>query len=193
MSCRSLSRLAPVLLLVSSLSSCLRTPVSADPPFSRQVNDFFSGTGNLLYLAAGVGLPLVEDGRAGRSNTLRVAESAGITVGLTEGLKALVQEKRPDSAAHDSFPSGHASAAFSVASVESALHPRQTALWYGGATLISASRIFLHRHTVGDVLVGSALGYGVGRWEMSSRRGILLRPWIQPETRSLGVTFFHRF
>jgi membrane-associated phospholipid phosphatase len=175
----------PVLLIL--LLSGRSTPVRADQPVDRQVWNFFSGTGAVLYLAAGVGVPLIEDGRAGKNRALRSADSLLTTTLLTEGLKALVQEKRPDSNSHDSFPSGHASAAFAIAAAESGFHPNQAIYWYSGATLIAASRVGLHRHTVGDVLAGGLLGYGVARLELSSRRGLLLYPFIQPEKRASGL------
>ena len=174
------------------LTGCAAT-ARADKPFDHQVWNFLSDTGNIIYLAAGVGVPLIEDGRAGRNHALRGADALGTSVLLSEGFKRLFQEKRPDSNEHDSFPSGHATAAFSVATVESGLHPRQALYWYAGATLISSSRVALHRHTVGDVLAGAALGYGVARLELSSRRGLLLAPFIVPEKRAYGVTLSRSF
>ena len=146
-----------------------------------------------MFLAAGTGLPLIEDGKAGRNHSLRALDALITSELLSEGLKSLTREKRPDSSAHNSFPSGHAVSAFSVATIESDLHPKQAIYWYTGATLISASRFTLHRHTVGDVLFGAALGYGIGRLEMSSKRGLLLSPWIQPEKRSVGLMFSSSF
>lgn len=140
-----------------------------------------------MFLAAGVGLPLLSDGHNGKNHSLRVLDALGTSVLLSEGLKNLVREKRPDSNAHDSFPSGHATAAFSVAAVEAGLHPRQAPLWYLGATLISYSRVRLHRHTVGDVLVGAALGIGTARVEMSQPRGLLLSPFITPDGTGMGI------
>lgn len=160
---------------------------------SRDINNFLSGTGAIIYGVAAVGLPLIEDGRAGRSNTLRTAEAFGVSELFSEGLKRLVKEKRPDTSAHDSFPSGHATGAFSLAAVEAALHPRQAPLWYGGATLISASRVFLHRHTVGDVVAGALLGYGTARWELAQPHGLILTPWINPAGHSAGLALAARF
>lgn len=188
----ALSRSFLCTLLAVLLPSCAAT-AHADKPFDHQAWNFFSGTGNILYLVAGVGLPLIEDGKRGVNHALRSADALGTSVLLSEGLKSLFQEKRPDSNAHDSFPSGHATAAFSVATVESGLHPKQALYWYGGATLISASRVGLHRHTVGDVLAGAALGYGVARLELSSRRGLLLAPLIVPEKRAYGVSVSKSF
>lgn len=171
------------LCLFASLSFGFVSGVRADSP-ARQASEFASGDGNILYLAAAVGLPLLTDGANGKNETLRAADSLGTSVLLSEGLKILVREKRPDSDSHDSFPSGHATAAFAVATAESAFHPRQASLWFLGATLISASRIRLHRHYVQDVVAGAALGYGVTRLELSSPRGLLLSPFIDERSGS---------
>jgi len=175
---------------LAALAAPLAMAAPADPPFDRQVGDFFSGTGTVLYLIAGVGAPLLEDGKAGKTHALRAADALLSSVALSEGMKSLVQEKRPDTNAHDSFPSGHASSVFAVATVESAFHPKQAIYWYAGASLISASRFTIHRHTVGDVLAGAALGYGIGRWELSSRRGLLLMPFIQPTSKGAAYGVF---
>ena len=177
--------LAGLTLAALSLTSL---PAQADSP-ARQASTFASGSGNILYLAAGVGLPLLSDGRDGRNHALRAADALGTSVLLAEGIKALVREKRPDSNAHDSFPSGHATAAFAVATVEGSLHPRQAPLWYLGAALVSASRIRLHRHTPGDVVAGAALGFGVSRLELAEPRGLLLSPFITPG--GVGVQMTH--
>jgi len=169
------------------------TTALADTPFDHQAWNFVSGTGNILYLATGVALPLFEDGKRGVNHSLRTADALGSSVLLSEGLKSLFQEKRPDSNAHDSFPSGHSTAAFSVATIESGLHPKQAIYWYTGAALIAASRVGLHRHTVGDTLAGAALGYGIARLELSSRRGLLLAPIIRPETHTYGFALSKSF
>ena len=152
-------------------------PAGADTP-DHEAAKFASGDGNILYLAAGVGLPLLSDGHYGRTHSLRVLDALGTSVLLSEALKNLVHEKRPDSDSHDSFPSGHATAAFAVATVESDLHPHQAALWYLGAALISWSRVRLRRHTTGDVLAGAVIGTGTARVEVNQPRGLILSPFI---------------
>jgi membrane-associated phospholipid phosphatase len=139
---------------------------------------FASSTGSGLFLAAGALLPLERDGARGRAHTLRAFDSLFVSVALSEGLKSITHEKRPDSNAHDSFPSGHATAAFAVATMESEFHPNEAPLWYAGAAVIADSRVVLHRHTWGDVLAGAALGYGTSRFELSRSKGILIQPWI---------------
>lgn len=176
-------------------ASFLMQPVQAraDSSTDHQVWHFFSNTGTLIFLAAGVGSPLIEDGKQGGNHALRSADALLTSELLSDGFKSLVKEQRPDSLIHDSFPSGHATDAFAVATIQSDLHPRQAPYWYAGAALIAASRVGLHRHTVGDVLGGAALGYGIGRLELSSRRGLLLAPFIRPEQRVYGFTLSKKF
>lgn len=174
-----------------AIAACAMTLAAAPAAFAespaRQASNFASDSGNIIYLAAAVGLPLLSDGKHGTNHALRAADAIGTSVLLSEGLKNLFHEKRPDSNAHDSFPSGHATAAFAAATVESDLHPKQAALWFTGATLISYSRIRLHRHYGRDVIAGALLGYGTARLELSTPRGLILSPLIQPESRSFGV------
>ena len=173
-------------LALAALPLSAPAAVRADSP-ARKASTFGSGAGNILFLAAGVGLPLLSDGHDGKNHALRAADALGTSVLLAEGIKALVREKRPDSNAHDSFPSGHATAAFAVATVEGSLHPKQAPLWYLGAALISYSRVRLHRHTTGDVLAGAALGFGVSKLELSQPRGLLLSPFITPGGDGVGL------
>ena len=173
-------------LLILPLLSAGLSPVHADSP-ARKGAEFASGAGNILYLAAGIGLPLLTDGSQGRNHALRALDATGTSVLITEGLKALVREKRPDGGGHDSFPSGHATAAFAVATMQSAFHPKQAPLWYLGATLISLSRVRLHRHTDADIIAGAAIGFGVSRLELSAPRGLILAPIISPDGRGMGL------
>lgn len=151
----------------------------ADSP-DRKASAFASGSGNILYLAVGVGLPLLTDGRDGKNHSLRALDAVGTSVLLAEGIKALTREKRPDANTHDSFPSGHVTAAFAVAAVESEFHPKQALLWYAGAGLISYSRLRLNRHYPQDVIAGALLGYGTARLELKQPRGLVLSPFITP-------------
>ena len=68
---------------------------------------------------------------------------------------------------HGSFPSGHAIAAFSVATVIARRY--RSHRWvpyvaYGGAALIGFSRMTLSAHFASDVFVGGVLGYSISRF-----------------------------
>jgi membrane-associated phospholipid phosphatase len=65
-----------------------------------------------------------------------------------------------------SFPSGHATVAFSLAASvsEEAHRPWVTALTYGGAALVGWSRVYDDRHWTSDVVAGAMIGAATSRW-----------------------------
>lgn len=184
---RAASALIPLSVTLAAISSAVPAlPAYADSPDFPGAR-FASGAGNILYLAAGVGLPLLRDGRGGRNHAVRAADALGTSVLLAEGLKFIVREKRPDGSSRDSFPSGHATAAFAVATAESQWHPREAPLWYLGAAVISASRVATDRHYTQDVIAGAALGYFTARLELSRPRGLILSPLLAPSQHAVGL------
>lgn len=72
-----------------------------------------------------------------------------------------------------SFPSGHTTTAFALATVLSFLSPRWRVPVFGVAALVGVSRVVLGMHYPSDVLGGAILGtlgaYGV-RWAFARRR-----------------------
>lgn len=81
---------------------------------------------------------------------------------ITIGLKNLTKEQRPDGSNNDSFPSGHTSNAFVMATV---LHHEfvDSSPWlaYSGylfATTTGVLRVLNNKHWVSDVLVGAGIG-----------------------------------
>ena len=175
--------LAAVLLSVAALPA----PALADSPRDREAK-FASHQGNLLFLVLGTLLPLVTDGSSGGRQTLRNLDALATSSLLSSGLKYLVREKRPDTDERNSFPSGHAPAAFTLAKMQSDRHPDQAVLWYGGAALIAESRVRLHRHYIHDVVAGAALGIGAATLEQDQPRGFLIAPFIRPNRSGRGRT-----
>ncbi len=117
-------------------------------------------------------------GRATHNDHLREtgilsAEAALDSFALTYAIKTVTQRDRPyQGNGHgtffsngDSFPSEHAVAAWSMATVIAHEYPGPltTLLAYGGAAAVSALRVTGRQHFTSDALVGSALGYFVGR------------------------------
>jgi membrane-associated phospholipid phosphatase len=70
-----------------------------------------------------------------------------------------------------SFPSQHAAASWAIASVVASEYPGPlTKLFaYGGASAISVSRIIGRKHFGSDVMIGSALGWYLGRQVFKTR------------------------
>lgn len=160
---------------------------------------FASGAGNVLFLAAGTFMPLLHKGREGREESARTADAVLTSVILSEGLKFATHEQRPDHSNNTSFPSGHATAAFAVAAMEAHYHPDQALWWYGGATIIGASRVQLERHYWHDVITGAGIGYFTAQLELHQSHGFILRPFISDKSatrtadRAVGVSLTRKF
>lgn len=100
---------------------------------------------------------------------------AATAVGVV-GLKWAVDRPRPEGRTHrrnSSFPSGHAAAAFSTATLLSHRYPRYRLVYYAVASIISFSRIYLGRHYPSDVIVGGAMGYLGSKGVLCLQRDIL--------------------
>ena len=144
-----------------------------------EVSRAISYTG-ALYTTGGMAAAFYLIGR-GRNNLraretgLLGAEALLNGVIVTKALKAVTQRPRPleDTGrgrffdGGGAFPSGHAVSAWSFATIvaEEYRH-RPFVRWsaYGLATAVSISRFTVRKHFLSDVLVGSAIGYGIGHY-----------------------------
>lgn len=61
-----------------------------------------------------------------------------------------------------SFPSGHSATAFALAYVLSRAYPKGACIFYGLASLVALSRIYLAKHFPSDVVAGAAIGLLAG-------------------------------
>ena len=104
------------------------------------------------------------------------AEAVANAVPFYLGVQLLSGRQRPNqgngnglfwrnNALNSSFPSGHALFTWSMASVIAHEYPRPWVKWlvYGTATAVSVSRFTGREHFPSDVVVGSAIGYLIGR------------------------------
>ena len=100
-------------------------------------------------------------------------EAAVDSLAVSEGFKYIAGRNRPlesDGTGQfrnggSSFPSTHSAAAWSIAEVIAQEYPGPLTklLAYGGAAAVSASRVAGRQHFASDVLVGSAIGWFIGR------------------------------
>jgi membrane-associated phospholipid phosphatase len=82
----------------------------------------------------------------------------------TTALKQAIRRPRPDGTDKLSFPSGHASNAFALATVVERHYGWKAGLpMYALASTVAVSRVRGNRHHLSDVLAGATLGYAVGR------------------------------
>lgn len=103
--------------------------------------------------------------------------------------------KKPGSS-FDSFPSGHAATAFSIATVFATQYKDIKAipiLSYSAATLVGISRLTEHKHWASDVFAGALLGYLCGKQVVShyNKTHQDALNCIQSESKNTSeVTFF---
>ncbi|MBK5288977.1 MAG: phosphatase PAP2 family protein [Acidimicrobiia bacterium] len=117
---------------------------------------------------------------------LRYGAAMGFESALTNGpIKAIFRRSRPRPDTDDgplpyglrrpitsSFPSGHATAAFTAVTLLAG--PGRRGPWWVLATLVAGSRVYVRMHHASDVVGGAALGLILGR---------VLSRWVGEPTR----------
>ncbi len=148
-----------------------------------------------------------QDERAGRVALLGL-KSVVISGLITNTIKFAGHRHRPDSgdgrdvwdgpglsASDLSFPSGHATSAFSLASVVASEYEEKAyvpPLSYGIAALTALSRINDNKHWASDVFMGSVIGYATGKTVYALQRSrdtrLSVLPFIEPDRSLLLIT-----
>jgi len=126
----------------------------------------------------------------------------GVLKGVTQRARPLDGRERSEFFdGGSSFPSGHSTQTWAVATViahEYKDRPAVQIAAYGVATAVSVARFTGHKHYLSDVVAGSALGFGIGRYvyrahHRDDRTSITKSKWprIMPEysraARAYGV------
>ena len=124
---------------------------------------------------------------------------------ITNAVKYTVRERRPDSGAPNSFPSGHTATAFTGAEL---IREEYGNWWGAGAYVVSTGvaflRLYNERHWLNDVIAGAGVGILCARigywmlplynkwfhWEDKPNKPLMtLAPSYDPVTRSASVGF----
>ena len=173
--------LVPLGLGTGALIATDRTTASGIAKFDDQLtaSRIISYPGS-TYGAAAIGGVFYLAGRAehnarARETGLLSWEALANSEIIVVSLKAITERRRPLAEHHrgdffrggTSFPSGHAIHAWSVATVianEYSDHRSVQIAAYGMATAVSLARFTGQKHFLSDILIGSALGYGIGRY-----------------------------
>jgi len=130
-----------------------------------------------------------------RSATYDFAQAMIVNGAYTGILKYSVQRTRPDGSDSLSFPSGHASTAFSLAAVANHHYGWKVGVpAYVLASGIGLSRIESNRHHLSDVLAGATIGLIVGRTvgrldgeQPAKKRIVRIGPATDPHGQGVGL------
>jgi len=146
--------------------------------------------GDILQLAVPIsayGTTLYLDDKEGQNQFYK---SYATTLGTTLLLKYTVREKRPDSNARDSFPSGHTSSAFSGASF---IHQRYgfkyAILPYVVATYTGYSRVQSNRHYTRDVVAGALLGIASSWYFVTPYKNLQINPVVDADYKGVQLSY----
>ena len=107
--------------------------------------------------------------------------------GYTTALKHIVHRERPDGSDNISFPSGHSSNAFTLATVVERHFGWKAGIpAYTFASAVAVSRLQRNKHWLSDVVGGAALGYVVGR-SVVRVNGLPLDPKPSPQVSVVPI------
>ncbi|NIJ56011.1 phosphatase PAP2 family protein [Dyadobacter arcticus] len=149
---------------------------------------FHSGIDKYLSYSPGVvSLGLASAGVKGKhslGDQIILAILSNITAqGVTQGLKRIIAYPRPNGEDYHSFPSGHATIAFTNATILHEEYGQRSVFYsiggYGTATAVGTLRVLNNKHWVADVLMGAAVGIGATKVLYNSY------PWLQKTVRKM--------
>jgi len=149
------------------------TPVFGSQTAARDVSNILLGSMGGIAAATIVATPSGKEAKPwleSKGKGLLVEGCAiGSALGMTEALKAAVGRTRPDQSDSKSFPSGHATAAFSLAALTSGnidsialrrgVRTGLKAVSYAMGVTVGWARIESLSHFPSDVLAGAAIGH----------------------------------
>jgi membrane-associated phospholipid phosphatase len=173
---------------------------------------------DLAFLALYGGTGYLVENEKMKETALLSLESFAVSGAITVTVKAGVGRARPDVGEgkssfkpfafdklisgdldYTSFPSGHASDAFSIASVfaDSYDSPWVGITAYGLASLLGLQRIYADRHWASDVLAGAVVGTVVGKsvvylHKNKKENSVYLVPILDPSDGRFGLMLVKR-
>lgn len=177
----------------------------ADHEIQKEVKNSLKGYGKIgtyggvWYTIAGITLSTYIVGRLRDDEKMidtgkALIESQIITQVATSTLKFAVRRRRPDGSERTSFPSGHASASFALASTIDSLYGHKIGIpLHAFAGFVAFTRLSDNKHFASDVLFGAALGTSIGmataKVHKKQNRKFSLMPYSDGESGGLVLAF----
>jgi len=162
------------------------TATGASSFFDERVQDYFGAErrapwigsagnvlGNAITLGGASGIMFYTsyrtDNQRYRAMSFDLAQGLVIDSVTTMAIKAAIRRDRPDESNHFSFPSGHASATATAATVISYYYPKAAIPAYLVTGFVAFSRIEKNRHWLSDTVAGVVQGVIIGRTVVRGR------------------------
>ena len=157
-----------------------------------------------------------KDNYRARETGLLSAEALINSMIVSGTLKIITQRARPIAGNErseffdggSSFPSGHSTQAWAVAAVVASEYKHRPAVQiaaYGIASAVSVARFTVKKHYLSDVVAGSALGYGIGKFvynkhhldeadgAITKSAWLMITPQYNRQARQYGVALTWNF
>ena len=149
------------------------------PNFHTHLDDY------LPYAPGVVSLGLAASGVKGKhklgDQIILALLSNIIAQGVTQSMKRIISYPRPNGEDNHSFPSGHATTAFTNATLLHEEYGHRSVLYsiggYGTATAVGTMRVLNNKHWLADVLMGAGVGIG------ATKVLYISYPWLQKQVR----------
>jgi membrane-associated phospholipid phosphatase len=161
----------PLLITATLTGASFTLDNDLEDYFQNHPHDNLASIGAALgssVAVAGLTIGVFSAGRISRGDRFRAAsydlsQAILLTQAYTVALKVAVRRERPDGSNNRSFPSGHASNAFAIASVTARHYKKLAIPAYAFGTYVAVSRMAAEKHHFSDIVAGSGLGLAVGR------------------------------
>ncbi len=185
---RPMDVVPPVTLALAGLVAQGKISRQLQSHVNSQYPSFHSNVDNYLqYAPAVVSLGLASAGVKGKHSlgdqVILALLSNLIAQGVTQSMKRIIQYPRPNGEDNHSFPSGHATTAFTNATLLHEEYGQRSVLYsiggYGAATAVGTMRILNNKHWAADVLFGAGVGIG------ATKLVYISYPWLQKTVRRM--------
>lgn len=121
-----------------------------------------------------------------------LAQGLVLDLGITQGLKQVSGRTRPDGSNDYSFPSGHSTDSFMIATVVDQFYGHKAGIVaYSAAAMVAASRLKSNVHWLSDVAAGATIGYIIGRTVSRNAHGLQFSKHVQiaPSVDPIGKQY----
>ena len=185
---RPMDVIPPVTLALAGLVAQGKISRQLQSRVTSQYPGFHTKVDNYLpYVPGVVSLGLASAGVKGKHSlgdqVILAILSNVIAQGVTQSLKRVIQYPRPNGEDNHSFPSGHATWAFTNATLLHEEYGQRSVFYsiggYGTATAAGAMRVLNNKHWMADVLFGAGVGIG------ATKVVYISYPWLQRTVRRM--------